>query len=180
MENFKSEVRVGILVLGAIFLVFGLFLYFGKGQLLKLSERVKEVQIRISQQRNVSSEIIKLREDEKLAAKYEKVMNALVPVEGQMFGLQRWLVTQGQIYNVGVTFGYTGDGIEPQGENLGNLPFSLKLSGELGDLAAFLDFLENKNSQFLMSFDNLSVGLGQGGLSQAAVTGKAYFRAQNE
>lgn len=176
MDNFKHEVRSGLLIFGVLILIFGAFMFFAKSQILKISERIAGVQSLISQQQTVSSQMIGLREDKALAEKYEATINILVPTRRQLFDLQRWLGGQAQSFGLGMTFNYSGGETDPVGENLGNLPFSMKLSGGAGDLARFLDFLENKTSQFLMSFDDLSVGAGQGGSNQVALKGKVYFR----
>ncbi len=177
MDNFKHEVRKNLFVFGAIVLIFGGFVFFAKGQMVKLSNRIAGVQSVISQQRTISSQLASLREDKALASKYETTINVLIPTRRQLFDLQRWLGNQAQSYNTGITFNYPGNETDPTGESLGNLPFSMKLSGKIRDLANFLDFLENKAPQFLMSFDDLNVGASQGNSNQVALKGKVYFRS---
>jgi len=176
MDDFKHEIRVSLLVFGAVVLFFGTFMFFAKSQMLKLSGRIADVQSLISQKRTIASQLINLREDKELAAQYETTINYLIPTNKQLFDLQKWLSNQAQAFGLGITFNYSGSEIEPEKGSLGTLPFSMKLSGDLGDVAVFLDFLENKTPQFLMSFDSLSVGAVQGGTNQVALNGKVYFR----
>ena len=178
MDNFKKEVRGSLLSLGAIVVVFVGFMLVAKGQIADFSTRITEAQSLMSQQRTVSSQLIELREDEGLAAKYGVVINVLIPTDNQIFDLERWLVASAQTYNTGIVFAYSGSKLDPTEGTLGNFPFSMKLSGKASDIAEFLDFLENKSSQFLMSFDNMSIGAVQGESSLVALNGKAYFRTE--
>lgn len=168
---------MGVLVLGGFILVLGGFIIFAKSQMTKLSNRVAGVQSAISQQRTISSQLISLREDKELASKYETTINILIPTRRQLFDLQRWLGSEAQARNAGLTFNYVGEQKDPEGGSLGHLPFSMRLSGQTVDLIGFLDFLENKTPQFLMSFDDLSVGVSREGVNQVALKGKVYFRA---
>jgi hypothetical protein len=175
-SSFKVQFR------NKLFLFFGLVIFFVVGfyflakETTSLADSIAKDRVSLLVGSNVSQVLADLKGGKAAAVPYQKGIKALLPTRDQIVSnLSQSLDSQARISGVTMTFAFQGEEVKPEASQLGNVGFSLKLVGPVGNLVDFFNYLETKAPGFLMRFDHYDLSR-TGEDYQLALKGVAFYQ----
>jgi Tfp pilus assembly protein PilN len=150
--------------------------YFLQSALRAQVSHVAEMNQRIQAYFDNVGLVASLKQSAPQANKYLEVMNRLIPDHDHLFGLRDWIDTVSRNHRVVSSFNFAGEPPIPSPGTIGQIGFTLTLSGNVEDLTSFLQEIESlATAQYLLTFDTFTVSRNSG-TYQVTIQGKAYFQ----
>lgn len=155
--HFRKSLWVGMSLVAASIVGFGIFMYWYGGKVGATANEIKTLRGLALTHARTLEEFVALKRDAPNARLYQAQMDAYIPNEDQLLDLPRWLEGFAAVFGIHIDFSFQGGQLEPQGVQPGYTQFSMTLEGEYEKLRAFLRKVELDSEKFVVAIDTLDV-----------------------
>jgi len=174
-DNFRKEVRKGILVILASVVVFGVSFYFFSKSLNSVTNDIVSDRLLIAKNSGVLENLAELKRGDQEAVHYQKAMEKLLVPKDQLLQFPGWLDGLARVRQVGLNFSFSGAEVAPQENYPGYINFSLDMTGSINALTSFLEDIELQPTRFLANLDSFEVTKSDSGY-RITSSGKVFFK----
>jgi len=151
--------------------------YFLSGSLAAQSAKIVQGRTALAAQAMAVQSLASLTHDAPIAAQYQSAIDKLLPNQYQLIGVSQWLDGIAQTHSVTATFNFQGNPAAPPpgGGTVGTAPFSITVSGSVGNITDFLKDIETQEPAFLLSLGSFDI-TGNGTADTLTAQGVLYFQ----
>lgn len=151
-SNFKKRLWIGVgVIFGSMVIAFGAFYFLSDGLHVQADSVVAE---KVAAQRAAAAiaNFAALKTDAPQAAKYEAVMQKLLPDRSGLITFNTWVNQIAKRYGVAATVAYQGDPTLPVGAVPGSAAFTMTVQGPENSIVPFVNYITARAAGFPLSF----------------------------
>jgi len=177
-DNFKRSLLITSSIIVGSAVVAAVVIYFLSNDLAAQVGKIVEDKAFAAQQAAALTILANLKADVPVATTYTTAMEKLLPTHDELIGVPQWINTTASADGVAASFSFQGSNVPASASAAGTDTFSLSVQGPIANITSFLNDIETKSSQFLLSVTNFDLVASGSGYT-LSVQGVVYSRASS-
>lgn len=173
MEGLKKKIIIQSSVSSILIVVFLVGIFFFGSSVKNSTARIGEIRNETTNRLQFVESFSKLLKDAKRGEVGLTMLQSAVPKQSELLDLSRTLQFLAERERIEYSFQFAGAETLPEGQNLGNLPFTLTLKGSTAGIIAFIQSL--RTVKFTISIDSFDITQGEE-KAQTLIRARALFR----
>lgn len=173
--SFSRQLWFGIGILVLILAVYAAAFYFLSSDVETQAQELVATRNLSTQRSKLLALLAELKKSSTQVDFYQAKLGALLPTEKQLIGISRSLDALSRSNQVSMDFNFEGSTVRPTADNLGYNGFRVSLQGPYDSILNFLQAIELRSSQYLMTLSDYELSQ-SGDNYQFSAHGKLYFR----
>jgi hypothetical protein len=156
-DRFTRQLLISGGIIVASIIIAGGALFFFSSSISAQALVIANDRMTIQQDTNTVANLAQLGADASQAMQYQAAIDQLLPSQYGLVTFTQWLTQLGEKYNVTADAAFQGSITPPTGVTPGSAQFSFSAEGTPGDIASFLDDMDAKSAEFLLSLSSFDV-----------------------
>lgn len=132
-------------------------IYFLTGQIAVITKKIVADRSLIDQQTGSLAVLASLKNDAPEAAKYQAVMEKLLPTQDGLVSFGQWLDGIARADHLSINFAFQNSTVPSTESTAGTVGFTLEADGSLDTIGLFLKDIESRASGFLLQINSVTL-----------------------